>query len=102
VANLANAQTQIGRPDLGIEPAKRAIAIDVNNAAAYVILARAQMRSGRMDEALATCQQAMIHKLDGPEIHGLLLEMGFARHDKAATDEQVAWAKGTPAEPFLQ
>ena len=99
--SLANAQTQIGRPDLSIDPAKRAIAIDVNNAAAYVVLARAQMRSGRMDEALATCQQAIIHKLDGAEIHGLLLEMGFARRDKTATAEQVAWAKGTSAEPFL-
>jgi len=56
----------------------RAIAIDVNNAAAYVVLARAQMRSGRMDEALATCQQAIIHKLDGAEIHGCWLEIGFA------------------------
>ena len=99
--SLGNAQTQIGRPDLSIDPAKRAIAIDVNNAAAYVVLARAQMRSGRMDEALATCQQAIIHKLDGADIHGLLLEMGFARRDKAATDEQIAWAKGTSAEPFL-
>jgi tetratricopeptide (TPR) repeat protein len=99
-ANLANAQTQIGRQDLSIEPAKRALAIDPKNAAAYVILARAQFETGRLDEALATCHQAIVQKIDGTEIHGFLFQIAFAQHDRTALNEQIAWAKGTPSEPY--
>jgi len=101
-ANLADAQTQIGRPDLSIEPARRAIALNAAYAAApYIILARAQMRVGQIDQALATCQQAIVQKLDSAQIHGLLLSIGFAQRDRAATDEQIAWAKGTSSEPYM-
>jgi eukaryotic-like serine/threonine-protein kinase len=100
-ANLANAETLIGRPDLAIEPARRALALNSANAVAYTVLARAQMRVGQIDQALATCQQAIVQKLDSAQIHGLLLSIGFAQRDRAATDEQVAWAKGTSSEPYM-
>ncbi len=84
-----------------IEPAKRALAIDPKSPVAYVILARAQFGTGRLDEALATCHQAIVQKVDGTEIHGFLFQIAFARHDRTALNEQVAWAKGTPSEPYL-
>jgi len=101
-ANLANAETQIGRQDLSIEPPKRAIALDVKYAAAYVTLARAQFGTGRLDDALATCEQAIVQEVDGTDIHGLLFQIGFAQHDRAAMSAQLAWAKGTPSEPYSQ
>jgi tetratricopeptide (TPR) repeat protein len=101
MSNLANLRTQIGQPGLAIEPVKRALALDVKNSVAYTILARAQLYAGQVDESIATCRQAIAQKVDGAEIHGLLVYAGFANHDREMIEAQSAWAKGTVAEPYI-
>jgi tetratricopeptide (TPR) repeat protein len=101
-SNLATLQIEIGRPDLGIAPALRAVSLDPKGAISYVILARAQMRAGQPDKALETCRQAVVQKVDGAEVHGILAQLAFSRHDAAAVEEQFAWAKGKPAEPYMK
>ena len=101
-SNLATLQLEIGRPDLAIAPALRAVSLDPKGAISYVILARAQMRAGQLDKALETCRQAVAQKLDGAEVHGILAQLAFSRHDAAGVDEQFAWAKGKPAEPYMK
>ncbi len=100
-ASLANMQIQIGRPDLAIDPARRAIAIDVKNSVAYVNLARAQLFAGKVDDAIATCQQAIVQKVDAADVHGILIQAGFADGDASASDAQVVWARGMPSEPYI-
>jgi tetratricopeptide (TPR) repeat protein len=100
--NLANLQTQIGRPDLAIAPAAKALALDPRVPVSYVILARAQMRVGQTDQALATCQRAVAQKLEGAEVHASLLQLAFARHDPSAVADQIAWAKGKSDEPYMR
>jgi eukaryotic-like serine/threonine-protein kinase len=100
-ANLASLQTQIGRSDLAIAPAAQSLALDPKISVQYVILARAQLRGGQTEKSLATCRQAIAVGLDGGEIHGLLLEASFARHDASAVAEQISWAKGSSAEPYM-
>jgi len=99
--NLADLRIQLGQPEVAIEAAKRALAIDPKTAVVYIVLARSQLYAGRVDESIATCQKAMEQKVDGAEIHGLLVFAGFAKHDRALMDAQTAWARGTPAEPFI-
>jgi DNA-binding winged helix-turn-helix (wHTH) protein/tetratricopeptide (TPR) repeat protein len=101
LTNLSNLQTQIGQPELGIDPAKRALALDRKSAVAWIVLARAQLYAGRVDDAIATCTQAIAEKMDGPDIHGQLVFAGFARQDWAMVDAQSQWAKGTAAEPLI-
>jgi serine/threonine protein kinase/Flp pilus assembly protein TadD len=101
-ANLADAQTQLGRADLAIAPATQALALEPRIRVNYVILARAQMHAGQTDQALATCRQAIAQKVDATELHGLLLELAFARHDQFAVAEQLAWAKGKSAESYMR
>jgi DNA-binding winged helix-turn-helix (wHTH) protein/tetratricopeptide (TPR) repeat protein len=101
LTRLADLRIQIGQPELAIDPAKRALAIDPKNAVAWIDLARAQLYAGHVDESIATCRLAIARKLDGPEIHGLLIFASFAKHDEAMLEAQSAWAKGTPAEPFI-
>jgi len=101
LANLSDLRIQIGQPELAIEPAKRALAIDPKIAVAWIDLARSQLYAGHVDESIATCRQAMAQKLDGAEIHGLLVFAGFAKQDPAMIEAQGTWAKGTPAEPFI-
>jgi tetratricopeptide (TPR) repeat protein len=57
LTNLSNLRVQIGQPELAIEPAKRALALDPKNAGAHLMLARAQLYAGQVEEAVATCQQ---------------------------------------------
>lgn len=99
--NLSDLRTQIGQPEQAIEPAKRGLAIEPKNAVGYAVLARAQLYAGRVEDSIHTCQQAIEQHLDGADIHGLLMKAGFAKHDRAMTDAQTAWAKGTASEPFM-
>ncbi len=101
LTSLADLRIQIGQPERGIGVAKRALSIDPKNAAAWINLARSQLYAGHVDESIATCREAIARKLDGAEIHGLLIFAGFAKQDKAMMEAQSAWAKWTPAEPFI-
>ncbi len=98
---IADFRIQIGQPEAAIGPAKRDLAIDSRNAIPYIHLARAQLYAGHVDEAIATCRQAIAQKADGAEIHGVLVFAGFATHDEAMIEAQGAWARGTPSEPFI-
>ena len=101
LTNLSNLRTQIGQPERAIEPARRALAIDPKDTIAYVVLARAQLYAGHVDESIATCRKAIAQKVDAAEIHGLLVEAGFANHDQALIEAQSTWAKGTASEPYI-
>ena len=92
-ANLADLQTQIGKPALALDPAKRALALNPDDGPSYVVLARAQMRIGQFEEAAHTCNQAISHHVDSAEIHGILMQIAFLRLDQPAIDEQIAWAR---------
>jgi DNA-binding winged helix-turn-helix (wHTH) protein/tetratricopeptide (TPR) repeat protein len=99
--NLADLEIQAGKPALALDPAKRALALNPDNALAYVVQARAQLRLGQFEQAADTCQQAINRHLDGEQIHGFLLQIAFLRLDQAEIDSQMEWAKNTQAEPYM-
>jgi serine/threonine protein kinase/Flp pilus assembly protein TadD len=100
-SNLAGLYLSIGRPDLALEPAKRAVSLDPEDPNTYVTLSRAQMHAGQMDDALATCRQAIARGIVSEQLHVRLAELAFARGDMAALQEQFAWAKGKPAAALM-
>jgi tetratricopeptide (TPR) repeat protein len=51
---------------------------------------------GRLDEAKATYQQAMAHKLERPQLHLSLYRVAFLQGDVAEMQHQAAWAAGKP------
>ena len=63
-----------------------------------MVLARALMHAGRLDEAATVAGQAVAKALAGDDTHGLLEEIAFARNDEAAARKELDWAKGKPAE----
>jgi len=99
--NMADAQIQIGRQDLAVQSASKGFALDPENPVGYILLSRAQLATGQIEQAKQTCSLAMQRHLDGMEIHGVLLGVAMMQDDQAAIDQQVAWAKGTKAEPFI-
>ena len=91
-----------GAPIWRLPQRRRSIVLDPGNSVASVILTRAQMHTGQTDQALATCRRAIAQRQDGADLHGLLLELAFARHDLSAVADQLAWAKGKSAEPYMR
>jgi serine/threonine protein kinase len=56
----------------------------------------------RLDEAKATFDQALAHKLDSPSLRWNMYYLGFLRGDSAQMERQVAWGAGKPgAEDLL-
>jgi len=98
LTHQASLEIELGASVLALEPARRALALNPGNPAAYIVLARAQMHLGQFEEAAATCQQAIQHQLDSVEIHQFLLQIAFLRLDQPAIDEQLAWARSKPAD----
>ena len=92
-ANLADLETQIGKPALALDPAKCALALNPDDGLSYVVLARAQMHTGQFEEAAHTCSQAISHHVDSAEIHGILMQIAFLHLDQPGIDEQIAWAR---------
>src|SRR5579859_5249427 len=103
--NIAVLQIEIGQAAQALDPARRALELDLSNPISYEVLARAQMHLGQYEEAASTCRLAITRHVDDEEIHGFLLQIAFLRLDQPAMDEQLAWGqnekKDTPAEPFM-
>jgi DNA-binding winged helix-turn-helix (wHTH) protein/tetratricopeptide (TPR) repeat protein len=100
-ANLANKETWIGEYALAIEDARRALAINPDFEGAYVVLGRALLHAGRLDEAKAICAQAAVHHVDGDDLHGVLYNIAVAEGDQAGAAQQLQWAAGKPGERTL-
>jgi DNA-binding winged helix-turn-helix (wHTH) protein/tetratricopeptide (TPR) repeat protein len=98
---LAERENQIGKPALALEAAQRALKLNPADAGTYAVLARTQLSLGQFAEAGNTCQQAIDRHLDGAQIHGILLQMAFLHLDRPSIDAQIAWAKDTPAAPYM-
>jgi len=99
--NLANAYNQAGRFDLSVIQGRKAVALDPDVPVSYVVLARAQVALNQLPDAIATCNRAIGRKVDSDLIHGVRLQIASLQHDTAAVDKEVAWAKGTHAEPYI-
>jgi eukaryotic-like serine/threonine-protein kinase len=100
-ANLSNKETWIGAYDPAIEDGRRAVALDADSETIYVVLARALLRAGRLDQAEAICAQGVAHHVDGDDLHGVLYDIAVARDDDAAAAAQLQWAAGKPGERTL-
>jgi len=96
--NLSNAENWVGRYADAIEAGKRALALNPDKEASYVVLCRAYKHANQFALAQAACEEAVTRGLAGDDTHGQLLELAYARRDDAAVAAEIAWAKGKPAE----
>ena len=71
------------------------------SAAAYTNLVGLYPAVNQLDEANATYQQAIAHKVDNPFLHGNRYGAAFLENDTAEMQRQVAAAIGKPGEDVL-
>ena len=97
-SNLANKESWVAHYAQAIDDARQALALGPDSETSYVVLARALLHAGRLDEAQAICLQAVARKVDGDDLHGVLYQIAVARDDDAGAQRQLAWAQGKPGE----
>jgi eukaryotic-like serine/threonine-protein kinase len=91
--NLAAQYDDLGQAALGIEPARRTLAMDPSIDAAYQNLGMVQLHSGQPAAALQTCQLAIDRHLDNETLRELMLQIMVVQQDAAGVAAQLAWGR---------
>jgi DNA-binding winged helix-turn-helix (wHTH) protein/tetratricopeptide (TPR) repeat protein len=100
-ANLTNQEVWLGEYAAAMRDGVRAVSLNPEMETAYVVLATAYLRSGRLGAAAATCAQSVSRHLDGFGTHRVLYEIASVRGDAAGMQREIDWAIGKPAERFM-
>jgi DNA-binding winged helix-turn-helix (wHTH) protein/tetratricopeptide (TPR) repeat protein len=97
--NLSNAENWLGQYAAAIEAGRHAVEAAPGRESSYVVLARALMHAGRLDEAAEACRQAAAKGLAGGQTAGLTAEIAIARNDAPGLARVLAAAHEKPYEP---
>jgi DNA-binding winged helix-turn-helix (wHTH) protein/tetratricopeptide (TPR) repeat protein len=99
--NLSNAENWLGHYESAIAAGRRAVEIAPTRESSYVVLARALMHAGRLDEAAQVCGRAAAKGLAGGQTAGLTAEIAIARQDAPGLARVLAAAHEKPYEPAI-
>jgi eukaryotic-like serine/threonine-protein kinase len=99
--NLGVDYTYLGQYKRAITASLEDLRMNPGSAAAYTNLVGLYPAVNQLDEANATYQQAIAHKVDNPFLHGNRYGAAFLENDTAEMQRQVAAATGKPGEDVL-
>lgn len=99
--NLGVDYTYLGQYKRAITASLEDLRLNPGSAAAYTNLVSLYPAVNQLDEANATYQQAIAHKVDNPFLHGNRYGAAFLENDAAEMQQQVAAATGKPGEDVL-
>ena len=91
--DLSNAYKDIGQYELGIEPARKALALNPAMPLIYSALAANQLGAGHLADARATCELAIQRDMDSEPLRIVLLETAYLQKDVPTVAAQIAWGK---------
>ncbi|MGB6846062.1 MAG: protein kinase [Candidatus Acidiferrales bacterium] len=93
--------TYLGQYKSAITASLEDLRLNPGSAAAYTNLVGLYPAVNQLDEANATYQQAIAHKVNNPFLHGNRYGAAFLENDSAEMQRQVAAATGKPGEDVL-
>ena len=99
--NLGVDYTYLGQYKSAITASLEDLRLNPGSAAAYTNLVGLYPAVNQLDEANATYQQAIAHKVNNPFLHGNRYGAAFLENDTAEMQRQVAAATGKPGEDVL-
>lgn len=99
--NLGVDYTYLGQYKSAITASLEDLRLNPGSAAAYTNLVGLYPAVNRLDEANATYQQAIAHKVNNPFLYGNRYGAAFLENDTAEMQRQVASATGKPGEDVL-
>jgi serine/threonine protein kinase/tetratricopeptide (TPR) repeat protein len=86
----------VGQYKKGVEAGIEAIRLNPDYFASYALLMFNYISLNRLDEAKATYEQALEHKLKNPFFNVPLYQIAFLQNDAAGMAQQLARSAGTP------
>jgi eukaryotic-like serine/threonine-protein kinase len=95
--NLANIYNQLGQFDNALQNAKRAVEIDPEMVSGYSNLATAYAGLNRIEEARATLNLALQHKLAPADFYISLASLDWAESKDSDMEKELQSASSTPA-----
>jgi serine/threonine protein kinase/Flp pilus assembly protein TadD len=99
--NLGVDYTYLGQYEKAITASLEDLRLNPGSAAAYTNLVGLYPAVNRLDEADATYQEAIAHKVDNPFLHGNRYGAAFLEKDTVEMQRQVAASSGKPGEDVL-
>jgi predicted Ser/Thr protein kinase/Flp pilus assembly protein TadD len=90
--NLCVSYSELGQYDKGLGECLETMRLQPDDVSSYENLGLTYINLNRLDEAEATLNQALAHKLDGRNLRVNLYSLAFMRGDAAKMEQQVAWA----------
>ena len=82
----------LGQYEKAVEAGTNAVQVNPNFPVSYTVLLFSYIALNRIDEAKATHEQALQHKLDFPALHIGLYQIAFLQNDGAGMAQQVDWS----------
>jgi serine/threonine protein kinase/tetratricopeptide (TPR) repeat protein len=99
--NLGVDYTYLGQYEKGVTASLEDLRLNPGSAAAYTNLVGLYAALDRVNDAKATYEQAVAHKVNNPFIHGNRYGVAFLDSDSSEMQQQIADASGKPGEDVL-
>lgn len=93
--NLGNDYAQTGKNNEALTEYRQALALEPTQIG-YVNVGGMDITLGRIDDAKATFNEALAHKLDGRYVRQNLYWLAFLQGDTASMQHEVAWGVSSP------
>jgi eukaryotic-like serine/threonine-protein kinase len=100
-ANLGVLYQYVGQYDKALEEFREALHLVPDDALTYGNLVISYICLNRLEEAVATADEAQAKNFDSADLRLYLYELGFLQHDAARMAQQVKWAMGKPGRESL-
>jgi tetratricopeptide (TPR) repeat protein len=95
--NLSGIYVNLGQMEKALAEDQEALRL-APSVTGYSNLGLTYLALNRLDEAKATFDEALAHKLDGGSLRVSMYLLAFRRGDEAQMAQQVAWGAGKPGE----
>jgi len=95
-ATLGFLYSNLGQHNKALAANRDALRLDTGSGLSYANLVASYLNLNRLEEALATAEEAQVKKLDSPPLRVWLYMLAFLKNDAEGMAQQVAWATEKP------
>jgi len=99
--DLGNEYMLLGQWERALSEIQESLRLERNDVVAYINLGQIYLALNHLDEANATFQQALEHKLDAGVLRLMMYYLAFLKGDAQEMQRQVEWGAGRPGSEDL-
>ena len=88
--------SDLGQHDKALEESREALRLDSSSGMNYANLVISYVTLDHLEGAQKTAEEALVKKLDSPDLRWFLYQVAFSRIDTQGMAQQAAWFEGKP------